>query len=352
MATGKLMLIGVDSKMKRSRIPALALGAAALVVGIGPALAQYDYGGDQKQGGGQRGSGESGFVLLVELATTNPRNTDNVVATDLSGSTVIPIIPNWDNDFAGRLGLGWDFGNGTRILGSAWNFDTDASGAGSGSFGAAIGPPISDGSEYHGDVVGFFTTNTAIEASTFDLAWIVEHQMVEKFDLEWSVGLRHARFEESSEAFYDEAPAPTFDNSYRALKSNEGEMIGVRLGLAGRYMFFSSFSIGAGVAVSFLDGELNASSVLRPTGENNSDLRPGVSVLDDDSRSGRITEVDARVSWHHSSGKYVVWAGWEQSDWDDISADLMRNFPGTAAPLRDRDSVTFSGYKVGVRVRF
>jgi len=176
--------------------------------------------------------------------------------------------------------------------------------------------------------------------------------VAEKFDLEWSAGLRYARFEETSEAFYDEAPAPTFENSYLASKSNESEMVGVRLGLAGRYMFFPSFSLGAGVAVSFLDGKIDASSGLLPTGADNSDLRPSLSVLEDDSRSGRITEVDFRVNWHHSSGKYVVWAGWEQSDWDDISADLMRNFPGTVAPLRDRDSVTFSGYKVGVRVRF
>jgi hypothetical protein len=338
--------------MKRLRIQALALVAATLVVAIGPALAQYDYGGGQKQRGGQRGSGDSGFVLLVELGTANPRNTDNVVATDLSGSAAIPLIPSWGDEFAGRLGLGWDFGNGTRILGSYWGFSADAGGAGSGSFGAGIGPPISDGADYHGDIVGYVSANTEIDAGTLDVAWIVEHQMVESFDLEWSAGLRYAQFEETSEAFYDEAPAPTFDNSYLASKSNEGEMVGVRLGLAGRYMFFRSFSLGAGVAVSFLDGKVDASSGLLPTGEDNSDLGPSLSVLDDDSRSGRITEVDFRVNWHHPSGKYVVWAGWEQSDWDDISADLMRNFPGTVAPLRDRDSVTFSGYKVGVRVRF
>ena len=31
-----------------------------------------------------------------------------------------------------------------------------------------------------------------------------------------------------------------------------------------------------------------------------------------------------------------------------IAADLARNFPGTTAPLRERDSVAFSQYKVGL----
>ena len=47
-----------------------------------------------------------------------------------------------------------------------------------------------------------------------------------------------------------------------------------------------------------------------------------------------------------------VWLGWEQQVWEGITTDYARNFAGTAFPLRDRDSVTISAYKLGVFVRF
>ena len=56
--------------------------------------------------------------------------------------------------------------------------------------------------------------------------------------------------------------------------------------------------------------------------------------------------------WHAASESFQLSLGWEQSRWDDIAADLVRNFPGTTAPLRERDSVTISGYKLGVLFRF
>ena len=74
--------------------------------------------------------------------------------------------------------------------------------------------------------------------------------------------------------------------------------------------------------------------------------------LKDDGRSGSIRELDLALVWHSSSDTVRVWLGWEQQVWEDIAADLMRNFPGTVAVLRERDSVTFSGYKLGVRVLF
>jgi hypothetical protein len=98
---------------------------------------------------------------------------------------------------------------------------------------------------------------------------------------------------------------------------------------------------------------LTGSSSLTPSGSSNSANTPSsLAKITDDSRSGSIRDVDLTVSWRAVGEAVRVWVGWEQQIWDGITTDLVRNFPGTVAPLRDRDSVVFSGYKVGVFVRF
>ncbi len=333
--------------MLRSRLPAAALCALAAAGLMPPSHAQYDYGRGSRGGG----LGEGGFFLEVEAAATNPRNTDNVVATDIGSSAVLPLIPTWDADFSGRIGFGWGWDSGVRVMACYGQFQTETEAAGSGSFALAIGPPLSDGSDSFGDVGGYFEATTEIETTTADLAFGVEHELAERFEFLWTLGLRYALFEETQEAVYDEAPAPVGLHSYSAAKRNEGEMVGGRVGLRGRYRL-GRLSVGGGLALAFLDGELQAQSTLVATGSANSGLSPNAAVVIDDGRSGRTTDIDLRLTWHHSSEAVQVWAGWEESVWDEIAADLVRNFPGTVAPLRTRDSVAFSGYKVGVQVRF
>jgi hypothetical protein len=136
-------------------------------------------------------------------------------------------------------------------------------------------------------------------------------------------------------------------------KRNEGEMIGIALGVRGSYRFARSFSLDGRLAFSMLDGELNASSTSTPTGlVGGAPVLPVTATLTDDSRSGTIRDFDLVVAWHLRNDKYRVSLGWEQSTWESISTDLMRNLPGTTAPLRDRDSVTFSGWKIGFFVLF
>ena len=326
---------------------------ALLALGSAEALAQYDYGGaSRSRSGGRTVTEDTGWVVFFEAGLTNPRNADNVVATDISGAPTAPIIPSWDDDFSGKLGAGYGWASGNRISVSFWSFDTDTDSSGSGSFAFAIGPPITDGSDFFGDTGGWYSATTEMEATTFDVAWGIEHQMIERLTAEWSLGVRYALFEETQEALYDEALSPTGVNSYSGIKENEGEMIGVRATLRLAYRVLESISIGGGMGFSFLDGELTASSTLRPTGSANSGLTNGFSSFEDDGRSGRITDLDARVTWYHSRDIVRVWLAWEQSEWEDIAADVMRNFPGTVAPLRERDSVTFSSFKLGVRVRF
>jgi hypothetical protein len=334
--------------MKRTFPLALPLVAVCTLAWPLPAAAQYDYGGSGRGGGG---SAEAGFIVLLEAGLANARNADVVLATDLASSAVSPVHPSWDDEFSGRLGLGWGFGNGHEILGTFWRFETETGGSDSGLWGLPIGPPISDGASYFGTVGGFFDSTVEIRAATADVAWVLEHEMIERLSCEWLLGLRYASFEETHEAYYDEAPAAVGFDSYAAAKQNESTMFGARAGLRATYRF-GPMSVGAGLALSFLDGELTASSGLTPSGSANSGLASSSTVIEDDGRSGRITDFDLRLAWHHSRDRVRVWAGWEQAEWDQIAADPTRNFPGTAVPLSARDSMTFSAYKLGVEARF
>jgi len=142
-------------------------------------------------------------------------------------------------------------------------------------------------------------------------------------------------------------------DSFAAAKSNEGEMFGVRARVRGSYRIGQRISLNAGLGFSFLDGELTADSQLTPTGTSNSATTPAArATFADDGRSGTIRDVDVFAAWHSSGDAFRVLLGWEQGVWDGIARDLVRNFPGTSAPLQERDSVTFSGYKLGLFLRF
>ena len=75
-------------------------------------------------------------------------------------------------------------------------------------------------------------------------------------------------------------------------------------------------------------------------------------MVKDDGRSGSIRELDVRLAWYALDDRMKISLGWEQWTWDELAADLVRNFPGTSAPLRDRDEVVFSGYIVGFQLTF
>lgn len=343
----------------------VALTAAALLAfGAGTAeAARYDYG----RMGGQ--STERGFYIFLEGGLANPRNADVVVATselieDFGGGTnsLRQILPVWNDDFAGRFALGYQWANGNKLQGTVWNYDGDQSAAGDGLTGGrlhyAVGPPIYTGGEYVGTfgTPGYYEMTTKISAQTADLAWAREQEVSEAFRMELSVGLRWATFEETMEGFYDNVASvdPEFGLvRYEATKSNEGDMIGARIAARGTYRFARQFSISSSLGFSYLDGELKASSLLSPTGTENAPIEPsGFAGVTDDGRSGDILDFDLVFGWHNSNDWLRFWLGWEQAVWNDIAADLVRNFPGTTAPLRERDSVTFSSYKLGVYVRF
>lgn len=352
--------------MRRSFKAALVAATVLLVAGLDTVDAQYKY----RYGSYGASSGtESGVYVRLEAAATNPRNTDAVVATtetiaDFGGGFNVqtPVIPGWDDDIAGRIAVGYAWAGGNRIEASYWGYDTDTVTGGNGPAGGfthfAIGPPILTGGDYVGDSgsPGSYNIATEISASTADAAWIRAHAFTEHFTMEWSLGLRYATYEETSSGFYDEAAigGPGFgQNQFDAAKSNEGEMIGARAAVRGQFSLTERVRLYGGLGFSFLDGELKAGSSLSPSGSANSTTQPtAVRTLTDDSRSGAIRDFEVGVTWLFSGDRLQLSFGWEQSDWEDIAADLMRNFPGTAAPLADRNSVVFSGYKLGVQFRF
>lgn len=344
-----------------------AIAAALLVVTAGTVdAAKYRYGRGYSQGGGD----QAGVIVYLEGGFVNARNSNLVLATSESRqlfgggvNAVTPLTPASEDDFAGRFGAGYQWANGNRLTVSFWNFNTTSSASAEGPLGGllhyAIGPPIAlGGGTYVGDsgAPGFFDLATETTATTADIAFGRSHEIGDEFSLEWSTGLRYAHFEETVDGFYDDAlaGAVTFgDQRYDVAKSTDGEMFGVRVSMRGRYFFTPSLSISSGIGFSFLDGELNSTSGLTPSGLVNATIQPAsfAGILDD-GRSGHTMDVDLRVTWHSSDDRWRIWGGWEQQDWSGIAADLLRNFPGTATPLSPRDSVAFSGYLAGVSYRF
>jgi hypothetical protein len=328
-----------------------AIAALILLTALvgGPAqAAKYRYG--TYRGGAMS---EAGVFLFLEGMIANPRNADQVVATVESANTgLFQVIPVWDDELAGRVGIGYQWASGNKLWGSYWRFNSQTSALGSGESSDtvhyAVGPPIRTGSDTFvgaNGSPGYYLMNTEITAETVDLLWAHSHKLGESLTTDWSLGLRFARFEEIYTGEYGDTPST---NVFVARKSNVGEMIGARAGLRGNYSITPSFGVVAGLAFSLLDGELTAESGLTPRSGGTSSS----ASLQDDSRSGSILEFDLGLVWRLSRDKFRILVGWEQQIWDGIAADLMRNFPGTSAPLRDRDAVTFSGYKLGFGVLF
>lgn len=307
--------------IKRLTLLAVSLGVVSIVPILGPgvASAQYDYGGS----GFGSTSSDDPWTIALEAILTNPRNTDNVVAS----SSASQIIPTWSEDVAGRIGMAYEWDRGRKVMASFWGYQTDVTDSGSGFFEFPIGPTV--GTSY--DVM------TEIVAQTADVGVGVEHAATRDLTVEWSVGFRYAYYEENTDAVYGTAGGDVL-----AAKRSESSMIGARLGLRASYTFSSAWSLGTGLGYSFLDGEVEASSMAGPS----------IALLTDNGRSGNILDFDVTGRWQNSTENVAIVFGWEQSVWEDIATDLLRNPAGTTIPLRDRDSVTFSGYKLGLHVRF
>jgi len=322
--------------------------------------AKYRYG---------RKSGDSGGVIvLLEGGLYNPRNTDAVAATierveDFGGGTneLSPVLPVWDDEATGRVGLGYVWGEGQRLMASYWSFASEQSAAGdgpdSGRLHFAVGPPIFTGGQYVGDnaTPGFFSIETEVEAEVIDLDWSRSYDTSESFQLGWSFGLRYATYSETTQGVYDEASSssPSLGQvRYAAFKSNESEAFGARVAGRGSFGIGYGLSVEGEIGLSLLDNQIDSLSRLAPVGTVNQPTTPVArATASDDGRSGTIFDVELVLAWTGRGDTLRIYGGWRQSVWDEVTRDLVRNFPGTSAPLEDRTSVTFSGYVLGVAFR-
>jgi len=314
------------TRRRRLAPPAAALAAALIAAGPGARAGGYDYGRGSGYGGG-----EPGMVVMVEGLMANPRNADNVVATIHSGTTLFPVVPAWDDDAAGRLAVGYRLASGDQVRLTVWGFQTSVSASGTGTFEFPIGPAAGSA----------FAVETEIAARTIDASWSVPQQAGDAFGILWSVGVRWAGFEETTDGQYTIG-----GSTHQAHKSNEGSMLGGRLAGKATYRL-GSFEVGTGLGMALLSGDLDASASLTPATASSVNTQQT-----DDGRSGSILDFEVTAGWRSASEAVRVWAGWEQAVWEDIAADLVRNLPGAAAPLRDRDAIAFSGFKIGAEFRF
>jgi hypothetical protein len=312
----------------RRTIGCLALAAAAAAAT--PAAAQYRYGG----GYGDEGGG--GPFVELEGMLANVRNADNVVATIDSGNVVTPVLPEWDDDVAGRLTAGWRWG-ANKLFGRAWTFTTEQDATAAGALNFAVGPPV--GGDDSGTALA---VTTEITMTAGDLGWAHGQRVSESFEMEWSVALRYAKFEETQDGVYVDGA-----ERFAVAKSNEGEMVGAHASARGTYLWERLFFSGR-LGFSFLDGELTGTSGLTQTAGGSGASFAG---FQDDGRSGGIRELDVTGGWHNASNTLQLYLGWEQAEWEDIAADLTRSFSMTSSPLQPRDSVTVSGWKLGLRFR-
>lgn len=336
--------------------------ALAIVLALAPSnQAQYRYRGT---GGG---SEANGFFVILEGGVANPRNVDAVAATvnELSGGirSSTAIIPEWGDEAAGRVTLGFGFGEGNRVGLSYFGFESDvrsgANGPAAGSIDYAIGPPVPDGSGGFigaGGFPGYFDITTEVTAEVVDLAWGKRHEVSESFDIGFTAGLRMATYEERSFGRYDDARSDSSAfgviSYFDVDKRIESEMIGVRVALDGTVALSQRVGVRGSLGFSQLGGEITAGSTLIPLGSANAGRPIGFAPIADDSRSGQIQETELALVWSSESGRFKLWGGWEQSDWRDVPADLVRNHAGTAAPLAPRDAVTISWFKLGAMVTF
>jgi hypothetical protein len=254
-----------------SRIPSFVLAFAAVAALASPAEAQYRYGGGYGDEGGK------GFFVELEGMLANVRNADNVVGTMDSGNVVTPVIPDWDDDAGGRIGLGWRWG-GSKLFARATGFTTEQDAAEVGPLNFAIGPPI--GGDDSGTALEI---TTEITLNTADLGWSKSVRVTDAFETEWYVAARYARFEETQDGTYADGA-----ERFRVAKSNEGEMVGAHAGLRATYLWELLFFSGR-LGFSFLDGELTASSGLTQTAGGTGASFASFGTTAARARSGRST---------------------------------------------------------------
>jgi hypothetical protein len=333
------------TKVRGSRLAVLAV---AFLAAVGVARA---------------GDKEDGFFLFLDAAYASPQNTDEVLAVNqdfLTTETQSTVRTDFGSDFAGRLGFGYKWKGGGSLSVQYWKFDTDertqADGPAGGYMNFGIGPESY--SSYYPTGFGYpgaLDITSKIKAQTLDIVWGRDHDLTENLQLGWSLGLRYAKFDENLTGTYYAFDAVDTYYSYGVNKHNEGKMTGFKAGMRVTRNFGKSFGVTSGLGFSFLKGKVESTSgltILPGTLGEEIGTSPTLASATDKDRSGLIRDFDVGCYWRIADDHFRVGVGWEQSSWDGIPHDLVRNTYASPINLAERNNVTFSAWKIGLYGRF
>jgi hypothetical protein len=310
---------------------------------------------------------EDGFFIFLDAAYASPQNTDEVLAVDQSfgaTQTQSTIRTDFGSSFAGRLGFGYKWKGGQSLSIQYWKFDADertqANGPAGGYMNFAIGP--GSYSNYYGGIFGLYgdpgslDITSKIKAETLDVVWGRDHDLTENLTLGWSLGLRYAKFDENETGTYYTYDAADTYYSYGVNKHNNGEMLGFQAAMRVTRNFGKRFAVTSGLGFSFLKGTVESTSGLTiPAGSfgaGEGGLFPTSASAKDSNRSGVIRDFDVGCYWRLASDHIHLGLGWEQSSWDGVPYDLVRNTVTSLVNVQARNNVTFSSWKVGFKYQF
>ena len=134
-------------------------------------------------------------------------------------------------------------------------------------------------------------------------------------------------------------------------------MFGILVGARGRYWFGRDrFALTGAAVLSGLTGKITSSSGLTPSGTLNGpqglDEAGSLMVVENDSRTGTILDLDLAFEWYAVRDLLRISLGYEFSAWNGIVNDQVRNPPGLLTPNSERNDISFSGARLGFWIRF
>lgn len=354
--------------MTTQRIAVLALFVAcAAVLSATPADAYRSYRTYDEP--------EAGFFIFLDAAMTRPGGTDQVVAENVAinsnPQTTEQVTTDWSDGLSGRLGFGYRWATGNKLTVSYWQYDDDsdlltATGPADGYMNFAIGPATYYGGypTFNFGFPGSAAFQANIKASTADIAFGRDHSLTDSFRMEWSLGLRYAKFEEDVSGFYDLCATSGCwasyygitgfgEVSFDATRTVQSEMFGAVASARGRYFVSPNFAFTGMIGFSYLGGTNESFSGLVPTGSFNSSFDPPTEMrVEDGNATGNILDFDAGIEWYIVPDLFRLDVALYQSRWDGLPEDRTRNAPGVIPVLNDRSSMSFSGLRLGLWVRF
>ncbi|HZC67760.1 MAG TPA: Lpg1974 family pore-forming outer membrane protein [Nitrospirales bacterium] len=293
-----------------------------------------------------------GWYGNLDLALTQPNSLDQHFANhvDFSGSQTTDerlVIDN-DDDLTWRLDVGYSWGKKGRLQVSYWQFDNDDSQEDSlngGVYPTIFGYGTNGGMYIYNSAGVDFEASSSVKATTWDVDYIRPMSAGDKFHVDWLAGLRVADYEETQDFAGTDG---TYD--YLQGKHIDASSWGFRFGATAVFDFTKMFSMEAGAAFSFLQGETDGDSFQKFVGSSTE-----TNEASDNHIRGQINDYNIKAVW--DVGPVDVYAGYSMSDWSGIVTDPVPGNEGghfAAGPIRSRgrDNISFNSWDVGVRWQF